>query len=122
MPWRDAVEVKEFLKNKGLISILRDCPDCGVKPGQSHEEGCDVERCTVCGGQYISCPCEGSIQHDPDFARWTGIYPGYAEMLALGRVSEMGGSYVPDMNGMIMGGLHKIFFVKPVDAPTTEDE
>jgi hypothetical protein len=35
----------------------RNCPDCGAKPGQLHEGGCDVERCPRCGFQLIGCNC-----------------------------------------------------------------
>ncbi len=62
---------------KNLIS----CHDCGVRPGQVHERGCDVERCSACGGQRLQCECAG---HDPAFARWTGNWPGALEADALG--------------------------------------
>ena len=34
------------------------CHDCAVIVGQYHVWGCDVERCPVCHGQLISCPCK----------------------------------------------------------------
>ena len=83
---------------------LKNCPDCGVAPGQPHcTEACDVQRCTVCGGQYLSCECPG---HDPVFARWTGLWPGSAEAAAL----EV------DLNQFYQKGWHTIFFTKPVEA------
>lgn len=34
------------------------CHDCSAVKGELHAKGCDVERCPVCGGQVITCPCK----------------------------------------------------------------
>lgn len=84
-----------------MKNTLTTCHDCGAKPGQMHAAGCDVERCSVCGGQRLQCFCPG---HDKAFARWTGIWPGKAEVEYLGLKS---------LNDLFVGGLYKIFFIKP---------
>jgi len=85
------------------IETLQDCPDCRAHPGAVHNTNCDVERCSACGGQRFSCCCGG--KHDKSFARWTGIWPGYAEAMALG---------LPDgLNESLRTGLYKLFFIKP---------
>jgi len=77
-----------------------NCHDCNAKPGQPHEPGCDVERCSVCGRQRLGCSCAG---HDPQFARWTGFWPGRLEATALGI----------GLNELAASGLNDLFFVKP---------
>jgi hypothetical protein len=47
------------------------CPDCGVKPGDYHLSGCDVERCSQCGRQLISCDCNEAEYRIP----WLGEWP-----------------------------------------------
>ncbi len=81
---------------------LRDCPDCGVKPGEIHEDNCDVERCSVCGDQFLSCS-DDELLHNKAFARWTGIWPGELESKYLG----------VDLNEFYVKGYEQIFFVKP---------
>ena len=65
---------------------MNNCPDCGVKPGEVHQPYCDVERCSVCCGQYISCGCE---KHNPEESCWTGEWPGVLECRELGWYSKM---------------------------------
>jgi hypothetical protein len=83
---------------------LRNCHDCGAKPGEVHGRNCDTERCSVCGGQRLMCAGESECEgHDQQFARWTGIWPGLAETQYLGC----------SLNDLYTMGLHKTLFVKP---------
>lgn len=48
------------------------CHDCGVKPGEKHHYGCDVDICTTCGQQVMGC------EHaEPGI--WDGLWPGVKE-------------------------------------------
>jgi hypothetical protein len=79
-----------------------DCGDCGTRPGQPHEDGCDVARCTVCGWQRIGC------EHGTSDAGWgevwSGVWPGYAECRELGWFSyEINlDSYGPDLHRLAL--------------------
>lgn len=91
------------------MNLLTNCHDCAAKPGEHHKDGCDVERCSDCGGQFISCGC-GNATHDKDFAKWNGIWPGLAEAQHLGM----------DLNQF--GEYSDIFFVKhAVSAPGVKE-
>ncbi len=58
-----------------------DCHDCDAKPGEPHDDGCDTEWCTSCGGQRMCCDCE---DHDKQKAAWTGYWPGSLEAMEKG--------------------------------------
>lgn len=95
-------KIKEPVMNeskKRKKEQLEICHDCGAKPGEIHADNCDVERCSVCGGQRLQCNCE---DHDKEFARWTGIWPGAAEADYLGiNLNEFSMKY------------SDVFFIKP---------
>jgi hypothetical protein len=42
---------RNLLKNK-------ECGDCGVEEGELHKIGCDLELCSICGEQFITCDCD----------------------------------------------------------------
>lgn len=53
----------------------RPCPDCAVKPGAQHQDGCDVALCVGCGQQALQC----GAHLDTPMQTWTGVWPGEVE-------------------------------------------
>jgi len=78
--------MKEELQKKLEKEFREKCPDCAARVGEEHEGGCDVERCTVCGGQRLGCDCSG---HNSFESRWTGYWPGVEECFKRGWFSRM---------------------------------
>ena len=72
------------------MTIQEKCPDCGTQAGNLHEDQCDVQRCSVCGQQWITCRCDG---HDPIKSVWTGDFPkkkDVAESVKLSKDKRIG--------------------------------
>ena len=60
----------------------RDCPSCGVKPGEKHKDGCNIEGCPLCGERGLTCECENIP--DGEHRVYTGLFPGTEECLEYG--------------------------------------
>lgn len=71
---------------------MKTCPDCKVKPGNNHKEGCLREYCPNCGGQLVSCDCymvfdsEAHCKDKP--IPFSGDQPGTKELIAFGWYSR----------------------------------
>lgn len=57
------------------------CPDCGASSGTKHTDGCDVARCTSCGGQRLFCNCPNG-----ESSVWEGLWPGTKECYEAGLI------------------------------------
>lgn len=51
-------------KVKWAEIITRPCHDCGVRRGELHLEGCDMEACPRCGSQYLCCECQREYEDE----------------------------------------------------------
>ena len=59
---------------KESLAHAGNCHDCGAKPGERHQEGCDTAQCTSCGSQRLCCDCE-----DGEPSIWSGLWAGEKE-------------------------------------------
>lgn len=67
------------------MSELKNCHDCGVKPGEQHVHGCDAELCPLCQCQLIGCGCIYEVNElDVDELKTT-----HPEIYMRGPTSEM---------------------------------
>lgn len=46
---------KESYEGWRRMAETHPCGDCGVTAGQLHVEGCDIEECPECNGQFLGC-------------------------------------------------------------------
>lgn len=87
MPWipieNPSKELLDKLWADRVEKSNQTCHDCGVKPGEKHLGGCDVARCLICRGQYLSCGCGDDGYGDV----WDGMWPGTRECYEQGLVS-----------------------------------
>jgi len=58
-----------------MVDERQQCGDCGVLEGQIHKDFCDMERCSICGGQLISCDCDpdAKLKNRVPFIQWPNL-------------------------------------------------
>ncbi len=64
-----------LFKELGMNDEVNLCGDCGVEEGQIHRDGCDMERCFLCGGQLISCDCDAGekLENRVPYIAWPNL-------------------------------------------------
>jgi hypothetical protein len=70
-----------------------NCPGCSAEPGTTHEVGCEVARCKVCGFQEKTCEHTSVVMTE-----WTGRWPGDAEVEE-GLAEDLVHLYLRRLNG-----------------------
>lgn len=63
--WGNEPDYKEWTPEIGS-----PCGDCDTLYGEFHENGCDIERCPCCGGQFISCLCDNPNIEYTEMKSW----------------------------------------------------
>lgn len=61
---KDMLEVKTCAARDPEVVIKNDtefCGDCGVGMDGLHHPGCDMEFCSQCGEQWITCDCNAKL-------------------------------------------------------------
>lgn len=49
----DGAKVGKLVERRRMEHGSGNCHDCNAGPGRLHHDGCDWERCPVCGGQML---------------------------------------------------------------------
>ncbi len=62
---------KFFIKPQQKTIAIEEitCGDCGAKEGSLHRDGCDMEKCVICGEQLITCGCSLDDYAKVDYRR-----------------------------------------------------
>lgn len=77
LSWNQCIQLSKEEWNRATdFRPMQDCHDCGAKPGEVHDPGCDTEVCPFCGGQAMCCGCpELEDANEEDLIPWDGEWP-----------------------------------------------